>query len=400
MTFTMATRYAFMLAAVLTVSAVAAAQEPTSRAEERANRQAAKALTVHPEQKNWIERRILAAEDNGGLLVPNGFTVAFGGIKTGSGVAPGIGYGRLLDNGALVQAKIGYSVRNFKLAEASFLSQPLAGGRVKFAARARWQDAPLLALYPLGTDTSKLRADYSETKTEFSAGAEFRPVRLLQFGGTVGLERFDTGPADSSKPRVAALFPGVPGTDADPDYLHTSASAAIDSRSSPGYTRSGSLLRATLHDYHQRTGSAYSFQRVDGAAEQYLPILHGNWVLYAGLHVSTTTASQGREVPFFLMPFVGGPDLRGYENYRFRDRHSMAFTAEYRWYAQEYLDAAVFYDAGKAVARRGDLDFSGLKSDVGIGVRLHGPTATVLRIEAARGREGFRFLLGFSAVGS
>ena len=52
------------------------------------------------------------------------------------------------------------------------------------------------------------------------------------------------------------------------------------------------------------------------------------------------------------------------------------------------LDAALFYDAGKAVSRRGDLDFSGLKSDVGAGVRLHGPSQTVLRIEAARGREG------------
>ena len=396
----MATRQLLIVAIVLVGSAGgAAAQEPASRAAELASRQAEKATALHPEQQNWIERRILAAEDSGGLLVPRGFLVSFGGIKTGSGIAPGVGYGRLLDNGALVQAKVGYSIRNFKLAEIRYLSQAVAGGRLRFSTRARWQDAPSLPFYALGTQPSRLRADYSETKTEISAGADFRPVRLLQFGGTVGVERFDTGPGGSSKPRIATLFPDVPGNDADPDYLHTSASAAIDSRSSPGYTRSGSLLRATLHDYHQRSGSAYAFQRMDGVAEQYLPILHGNSVLYAGLHVSTTTASQGSEVPFFLMPYVGGTDLRGYENYRFRGRHSIAFTAEYRWYAQEYLDAAIFYDAGKAVSRRADLDFSGLESDVGAGVRLHGPSQTVLRLEAARGREGVRFVIGFTAVG-
>ena len=144
----------------------------------------------------------------------------------------------------------------------------MAGDHLRFTTRARWQDAPSLPFYELGTHPSTLRADYAERKTEISAGADFRPVRLLQLGD-ISVERFDTGPGASSKPRIGTLFPDVPGNDADPDYIHTSASAAMDSRFSPGYTRSGSLLRATLHDYHQRSGSAYSFQSVDGVAEQY-----------------------------------------------------------------------------------------------------------------------------------
>ena len=59
---------------------------------------------------------------------------------------------------------------------------------------------------------------------------------------------------------------------------------------------------------------------------------------------------------------------------------------------------AIFYDAGKVVPRRGDLDFSGLKSDVGIGLRFHGPQTTVLRIEAAKSREGLRLIFAFSPV--
>ncbi len=54
-----------------------------------------------------------------------------------------------------------------------------------------------------------------------------------------------------------------------------------------------------------------------------------------------------------------------------------------------FIDTAVFYDAGKVTsAHRADLDFNGLKSDYGFGVRFHGPVATPLRIEVARSPEG------------
>jgi hypothetical protein len=53
---------------------------------------------------------------------------------------------------------------------------------------------------------------------------------------------------------------------------------------------------------------------------------------------------------------------------------------------------ALFYDAGKVTNRRRDLDLEHLVSDWGIGARFHGPTATVLRIEAARGSDGWRLV--------
>jgi len=181
--------------------------------------------------------------------------------------------------------------------------------------------------------------------------------------------------------------------------VHSHASAAIDSRDGEGYSRRGTLLSATLHDYRQQNDGPYSFDRMDGAAEQYLPVLHGNWVLFLSLRASTTRTAAGHDVPFFLMPDLGGHDLRGFSNYRFRDRHSILMTAEYRWYAQENLDAAIFYDAGKTVPTRGALDFNGFKSSVGAGIRIHGAQTTALRLEVVRSREGLRLLLAFSPVG-
>ena len=93
----------------------------------------------------------------------------------------------------------------------------------------------------------------------------------------------------------------------------------------------------------------------------------------------------------------GGSDLRGFGNYRFRDLHSLLLTAEYRWYAQEFVEMAVFYDAGKVAPRRKDLSLDGMKSDFGVGIRFHGPQTTALRIEVARSNEGLRFIFGFGA---
>ena len=195
------------------------------------------------------------------------------------------------------------------------------------------------------------------------------------------------------------LFAGVPGVGADPDYLHSFGSAAIDSRDADGYTRHGTLLRATIHDFRQQNTGPYSFRRLDGVAEQYLPILSGNWVFYFGVRASTTQTDAGQSVPYFLMPDLGGHYLRGYGTYRFVDKHSITVTAEYRWYAQEYLDAAIFYDAGKAVPERSQIDFTALNQSYGAGIRLHGPRTTMLRIEVARSHEGTRLIFAFSPVG-
>lgn len=387
------------LAALLIVAAPAAGQTPDSRAAEIAEQQKEKAGQLAPYRQLWIERKLLEIEEAGGFAVARGFFVAFGDIKSGSGMALGPAYGKTLDNGAILAAKAGYSIRNFKLAQVSAQSAPLANGRLLLQGRARWQDAPELAVYALGPSSPRTRADYSETKTEVSAQATLWPVRFVRLGGGAAFERFDTGGANTGRSSVDELFTAteMPGIGADPTYLRTFVSAALDSRPGLGFSRSGTLLEATLHDYRQQNDGPFSFRRVDGTARQIIPILHGNWAIDLSVRASTTTADDGEFVPFFLMPDLGGgSDLRGFSNYRFRDRHSLIFTGEYRWYAQEYVEMAIFYDAGKVTPRRRDLDFDGLKSDVGIGLRFHTPQLTVLRFEIARSTEGLRFIIGFS----
>jgi hypothetical protein len=113
-----------------------------------------------------------------------------------------------------------------------------------------------------------------------------------------------------------------------------------------------------------------------------------------------TTLNDNDLIPYFLLPSLGsGSTLRAFSSDRFRDRHSMLMTGEFRWIPNAWaLDMAVFYDAGKVTSRRSDLDFKQLKSDVGIGVRLHGPFSTPLRVDLAVGNEGWRLVFSGSAV--
>jgi hypothetical protein len=375
------------------------AQEPESRAAEIAVAQEEKAGALSPPKVGFVERQLLAIERAGGFGVARGLFVTFGGIKRGSGASIGPAYAKTFTSGALLQARTVYSIRNAKVAQVSLLSPRVAGRRLIFGTLVRWQDVPKVRFHGIAPGVPGRGATYAETQTEVSATAAFRPVRLLRFGAGVGYERFETAVPSTLNPALLGLFVGVPGVNANPRYVHTHGSAAIDSRESEGYTRHGSLLRATLHDYRQQNTGPFSFRRLDGVAEQYVPILRGNWVIYLGVRASTTMTDSGQVVPFFLQPDLGGHDLRGFDNYRFIDRHSIEATVEYRWYAQEFLDAAIFYDAGKAVPRRADLDFTGLNRDYGAGIRLHGPRTTVLRIEVARSRERTRLIFAFSPVG-
>ena len=97
----------------------------------------------------------------------------------------------------------------------------------------------------------------------------------------------------------------------------------------------------------------------------------------------------GSEVPFYYQRTLGGPaDLRGFRQFRFRDRNLLLLQAEYRWEIFTAVDGAIFYDAGKVASRIEDLNFRDLESDYGIGFRFGTVNGVFLRVEGAFGSSG------------
>ena len=181
----------------------------------------------------------------------------------------------------------------------------------------------------------------------------------------------------------------APGLSGQPNYLRTIAFVDIDSRR-PLNARKGGWYRAELSHYDDRDLSAYSFTRLDVDLRQYVSFLSERRVLMGRVAASTSDTASGQQMPFYLMPTLGGNDsLRGYRDYRFRGPHALLLQAEYRFEIWSGLDAAFFYDAGKVAMRRADLDLNDLESDYGVGFRFNTDNGIVLRVDAAFGsRDG------------
>ena len=150
-----------------------------------------------------------------------------------------------------------------------------------------------------------------------------------------------------------------------------------------------SVLRAGVSSYRDRTYAAYSFNRVEFEAAHFIPVVQERGVVALHWWAALSDAGVDQRVPFYLMPSLGGHNtLRGYDDYRFHDRHSMVINAESRWALFPHLDGAVFFDAGNVAARVGDLDFG--RTSAGFGFRLHTDRTTLARLDIAHSDEGWR----------
>ena len=362
--------------------------------------QAEKAKNLTPYVPGKAEA-ILSRALNALTVQPNGFYPMFGSVYSGGGFTLGAGYRRFVSDRTSLNAFGLYSIKSYKLFEVSYLSPGDRRGRPELLVRAGWRDATQVAYYGLGIDSSQDdRSNFRMKQGYGGAELSLRPAWTI-FRAGVTYEDFTLEEGTSSRtPSIEDVFTPAtaPGLGANPAYLHTNVSAGIDTRPAPEYARTGGLYEVAYHNYSDRDDT-YTFDRLDAEVVQHIPILRENWVISLRGRLQTTLSDEDL-VPYFLLPSLGsGSTLRGYRSWRFRDRHSMLFSGEYRWIPNRLaFDAALFYDAGTVADRFDSLSVGKLESDFGFGVRFHSPVATPLRIELAKGREGLRLVFAGSAA--
>jgi hypothetical protein len=146
-----------------------------------------------------------------------------------------------------------------------------------------------------------------------------------------------------------------------------------------GHDAKGGLKSAYYHLLRRACGETDSLK---GFKDPVLLKVHdqcdyGTLDLRASVIASRTGA--GSVVPFYLEPTVGGSDfhsqvsLRGYPNYRFRDRDATFAQVEYSVPIRDPFGLLLFYDAGTVGPTVGSLSFAHLRQDGGVG--------TVVRIK-------------------
>ena len=387
--------------AVLTPRLAAQDLATTSRTAVIEQAKAEKAAAARPYVPNKVESAIDRAEDillTGGLHWHPFFESAY----AGGGFTLGAGYRRFVSSYNTIDLRGSITFSGYKRIEAEYLVPRLFDRRGRLSLIGGWREATQVGFYGIGTGPTShddrvnygFRQPYGAARFELwphaaPVGARRRPRALEVVAGA----RRRLGAVDRRALHAASLA----GPGRSPTYVHTQGTVGVDSRTSPGYSRRGGSYSVTLHDFAD-TDEDFRFRQVDYEVIQHIPVLRDAWVLSLHGRVETTYGRDDQQIPFFMLPALGGGStLRGFASWRFRDRHSLLLQAEWRVLANRFLDMALFSDAGKVTARRGDLDLDGLKSDFGLGFRLHGPLATPLRIELAKSNEGLALV--FSAKG-
>jgi hypothetical protein len=206
--------------------------------------------------------------------------------------------------------------------------------------------------------------------------------------------------------------PGVPSidsayTDTDAPGLHGStayfvAGATLDWRFRPiaqhlnGYRTD---FAATLLDYHETTGSAYSFTRFSATWQNALSLgqdQRNGQISFTGHYEASFTGGNNR-VPFYLQPTLGGADLDNinvlpsYHDYRFRAPSAAWAHIDYDRSLVDPLGLWIFAASGEVLARPSTFAFKDLRSSYGLGPTLRLGGGSVLRIGVAfGGTEGVR----------
>jgi outer membrane protein assembly factor BamA len=188
----------------------------------------------------------------------------------------------------------------------------------------------------------------------------------------------------------------TPALDVPLDYFTSDGFLELDYRDRAGNPRSGGHHRVSVSRHDDRGRKGYSFRRFDVVAMQLLPLFDKRRVIALRAVGAFTDADANNDVPFYLMPFAGGPEtLRGFRERRFTDRNLLLFQAEYRYEIFAALDMALFVDAGTVARRARDLALDQLKTDYGIGFRFGTRENVILRFDIGLGGEGTRYFLKF-----
>lgn len=375
---------------------------PATREELIARQQEEKLRESAPYEPGRAEAMFLRFEERGFPFVgtPAGFYPALASVYPGGGLALGAGYRTFTGDSAMLDVHGLYSIATYKRVEAAFRSPGHARDRVEVGVRAGWLDAPRVAFFGIGGDTDRVdRTTFRIRETYVEGDVDWRPSPWFELGVSGAYEAYDQGPGTGRGPSIEQRFTAsdAPGLGEDPRFARLSTSAALLWTDSPAYSRSGGFIRWT-YDGRARLDTDGSFGVTRTEIVQHIPILRETWVV--SLRGRADAVAGDADAPYFLLPSLGsGGTLRAFPTGRFRDRHSLLLSGEWRWIPSRLaLDLALFVDAGNVGATWRDVTRGRMKTDYGVGVRFHTPAATVLRVDLARGAEGMRLVFSSSAA--
>lgn len=354
-------------------------------------------------------------EGGGGTTNLGGFRPKLGGLKSGAGLAGGVVFEPLAPSSVLyVRADAQASLERYWGAGLQIRSRY---GPATLLAYGRYRHMPKEDVYGVGGDSDlQDRSNYRLNEAVGGVLAGFNVGSVSRLGTlTAGVR--------------TSYIASVPGPGRDDDYPNTLEWARplpieslersarhvafgswleLDGRDPTPARRAFVYLTHTEPDvigmplasdrgvyvlgevvhYQSVGGAPFDFTRVTAQSQQYIPFRHGRNVFAFREYLALSRTGAGT-VPIYMLPALGGAyTLRGFDLFRFRDRHALLLNAEYRWQVWLFADLALFLDAGQVYTSVEDISLRDLHTSYGAGLRLRVSGRGLARADVARSVEG------------
>jgi hypothetical protein len=259
-------------------------------------------------------------------------------------------------------------------------------------------DMPAADIDPL-TTSGNFETRYRQAGFQLDFATAIRLAPRLRVVLTETYDRRDFKPFAGSSPSIDDVFdvaalPGYSGT----SHLYSQLELRFDTRR---VTRP--YLWEPAHSTGWRLAGRLGYQagfeddpskhvRWELDAQRVFDLYGGDRVLVLRL-LSENVAGDVDRIPFVSLPTLGGPELlRGYQRGRFRDKHSLLGTIEYRYPLLRMLSGFLFVDAGQVFRRASDFELADSRLGYGIGIQLHSQSATIGRFFIASSTDGGLFV--------
>jgi hypothetical protein len=344
-----------------------------------------------------------------------------GGVASGGGLGFGVGYDSPEDTRWYQQAEAMVTVRRYWSLEGEVGRRSLSQ-RSQIGAFGAVRHMGRLDYFGIGPQSVfKDRSAYRQREHTFGTRGWFRVAPAVRVGGTVAAYMTDLGPGRSPTVRsIEEVFnpTDVPGFNAQQTFGRyrgfvefTNPRIADEALEAEQYRGRYQFAVEAVRDHS--SGSTNNFNRVETEVQQRIPGIRPGQRLT--LHGFVATTHGGDDVPYYMLYTLGGsgglksfrPDLlggdgtraslRGFRNYRFRDRDLLLMQAEYRIPLHKYVHSSVFVDAGQVAPRVSDL-FSDLKANTGFSLSFVRKGKTVGRMDLGfGGGEGVHLFWSFGA---
>ena len=345
-----------------------------------------------------------------------------GGVATSGGIGAGIGYDSPEDTGWFQEAKAMATFRRYWLLEGE-VGHRAHSNRAQIGAFGVVRDMGRISYYGIGPDTvTSRRAAFGLRETSIGTRGWIRPTPAVRLGGSVAAYMPDIGPSNSSRiASIESVFgdTSVPGLAAAPTFgryrgfVEFSHPSTNDSVPPEDANRYGGAYQFAFEAVRDHESGRHNFHRWETEVQHRLPGLRAGQRLT--LHGFLASTNSGSDVPFYMLYTLGGsgglktfrPDmlgsddtratLRGFNNYRFRDRNLVLMQAEYRIPLHKYVQSTVFVDAGQVAPRTSEL-FSDLRANTGFSLSYVRQGRTVGRMDVGfGGGEGMHVFWSFGA---